>query len=535
MTQVYFNGKIYVERDRFVDAVLVEDGVISKIGTYEEVTEGLCPKCEKELIDLGGKTMIPGFNDSHQHLLNSGRAMSNVRLAGSTKLTDLIERGREFIASRELVPGDVIVGSGWNQDYFTDEARMPTRYDLDKISTEYPIIFSRACGHISVANSKALELAGITRDTEPLPGGVIYHDENGEPNGLTSENAQRQVRKIVPSTSVDTVVRNLKVGMKYAAAYGITSVQPNDIRTADYKIIMEGYDKLYETYPDAIRVYHQSNIPDPVLFREFLESGHQTGAGNDMQKFGPLKLFVDGSLGARTAWMKKPYADDPSTSGVPTMTDEQLDELVQIADSHDTQVAIHAIGDAAIQQVLDAYSKVIEGRNNKNRHAVIHVQVTDQAMLDTFYNKDILAQVQPIFIDYDMNVIYDRVGKELAETSYNFGTLFRMGVHTSYGTDSPVEDMQPFHNLYCAVTRKRLREDKVYLPGERVDIYDAIDQYTIGSAYCSFDEDRKGRIKPGYLADFAVLDRDIFTIPDDEIKDVQCVMTFVGGRKIFER
>ncbi len=535
MYSIFHNGKIYVERDRFVDAVLVNDGEIERIGTLEEVTEGLCPNCEREIIDLEGRTMIPGFNDSHQHLLNTGRYMSNVILSGTTKLSEVIERGRRFIEERDLEPGQVIVGSGWNQDYFTDEARMPTRYDLDQISTEYPIIFSRACGHISVANSKALKMAGITRDTEPNAGGVIYHDENGEPNGLISENAQAQVRAIVPSTSVDTVLRNLKTGMKYAAAYGITTVQTNDIRTRDYKIIMDGYNKLYETYPDAIRVYHQSNIPDPDQYREFIETGHGTRMGTEMQMYGPLKLFVDGSLGARTAWMKNPYADDPSTYGVPTMTDEQLDELVGIADSHDCQVAIHAIGDAAIQQVLDAYSKVIEGRNNRNRHAVIHVQITDRNMLETFYNKDILAQVQPIFIHYDMNVVYDRVGKELGDTSYNFGTLYRMGVHTSYGTDSPVEDMHPFHNLYCAVTRKRLDGAREYLPSERVDIYDAVDQYTIGSAYACFSENRRGRIRPGFLADFAVLDRDIFTIPEDEIKDVQCVMTFVNGRKIFQR
>jgi len=535
MNTIYYNGNIYVERDRFVQAMLVSDGLVQKIGTLEEVTEGLCPKCEREMIDLEGRTVVPGFNDSHNHILNTGTALTCVILHGSTAMAEIIEKGRDFLAANPLKAGDVLVGRGWNQDYFTDEQRIPTRYDLDKITTEFPVVYTRTCGHMLVCNSKALEVAGITRDTQPIPGGEIYRDENGEPNGQFSENAQAVISAIIPEDTAEVLSEKLNVAMAYAASLGITTLQTNDISRDAWRTIEEAFRLTYANNPNAVRTYNQCAFADTESYQEFLDAGHVTGSGDDMFRFGPLKMFVDGSLGARTALMRTPYADDPTTCGVPTMTVENFEAMVKLADDNNCQVAVHAIGDGAIEMVLNAYDKVIEGRNNKNRHAVIHCQITDNEMVQRFYDKDVLAQVQPIFIHYDMNVVAERCGEEMASTSYAFGDMYRMGIHTSFGTDSPVENLQPFENLYCAVTRKRLDGQRTYREDQAVDIYDAVDQYTIGSAYVEFAEDRKGRLMPGYLADFAVLDRNIFEVPADEIKDVQCVRTVIGGRTVFER
>ena len=532
MNSIYYNGNIYIERDRFVQAMLVSDGLVQRIGTLEEVSQGI-EECER--IDLEGRTVIPGFNDSHCHIMGTGMTLSSVILHSATSLKEIIDLGRDFISSHPLAENELLIGRGWNQDYFTDEHRLPTRYDLDKVSTENPVIYTRACGHLLVANSKALELAGITRDTQPNAGGEIYKDENGEPNGQFSENAQAQMLALVPPETVESVAKNVTLAMDYAASYGITSVQTCDIGNEQWKLVDEAYKHMYATNPGAIRSYHQCMFRDPAIYKEFLDSGCVTGTGDDMYRYGPLKMFSDGSLGARTAFMRKPYADDPSTCGIATMTVEQFDEMVNLADSHNCQVVVHAIGDGAIEMVLNAFGKVIEGKNNKNRHSIIHVQITDKELVERFLEHDVLALVQPIFIHYDMNVVADRVGEELASTSYAFGDLYRMGVHTSFGTDSPVEDLNPYNNIYCAVTRKRLDGKKEYLPEQRVDIYDAIDQYTIGSAYASFDENKKGRLLPGFFADFAVLDRDIFTIPDEEIKEVKCLRTVLGGKTIFER
>ena len=535
MNSIYYNGKIYVERDRFVQAMLVADGLVQKIGTLEEVTEGLCPKCEREMIDLEGRTVVPGFNDSHNHILNTGTALACVILHGSTAMAEIISKGRDFMAEHPLKAGDVLVGRGWNQDYFTDEERLPTRYDLDKITTEFPVVYTRACGHMLVCNSKALEVAGITRDTQPIPGGEIYHFEDGEPNGQFSENAQRVIQAIIPAETAESMSEKLNIAMAYAASLGITTLQTNDISRDAWRTINDAFALTYANNPNAVRTYNQCAFNTVGSYQEFLDAGHVTGSGNDMFRYGPLKMFVDGSLGARTALMRTPYADDPTTCGVPTMTVEDFEAMVKLADDNNCQVAVHAIGDGAIEMVLNAYDKVIEGNNNKNRHAVIHCQITDNELVNRFLEKDVLAQVQPIFIHYDMNVVAERCGEEMASTSYAFGDMYRMGIHTSYGTDSPVENLQPFENLYCAVTRKRLDGARTYREDQCVDIYDAIDQYTLGSAYVEFAEDRKGRLMPGFMADFAVLDRDIFTIPSDEIKDVQCVRTVLAGRTIFER
>ncbi len=532
MYTVYKNGKFYLEREKFAEALLVKDNLIERVGTLREVTRGI-PECET--VDLGGATVIPGFDDSHCHLRSVGRALSCVKLANVNSLEGIIQRGKDFLRENPLQPGRVLIGRGWNQDYFEDEHRLPTRYDLDRITTEYPVIYTRTCGHMCVANSKALEVAGITRDTPPAPGGAIYKDENGEPNGVFSENAQAQIQVIVPPVTVDSVADNIGVAMKYARSLGITSVQTCDLSKTGWRVVDRAYKKLYAENPLAIRTYQQSTFDDPAMYKEFLAAGNKTGAGDDMYKYGPLKMFVDGSLGRRTAYMRQPYADDPTTRGISTMTVEQFDEMVKLADDNSCQIAVHCIGDAAIEMVLNAYAKVIKGGNNKNRHAIIHRQITDKPLVERFKENDVLAQVQPIFIHYDMTVVADRVGKELASTSYAFGDMYRMGIHTSYGTDSPVEDLNPFQNLYCAVTRKRLDGSAEYGPEQRVDIYDAVDQYTAGSAYTSFEEDKKGRLAPGYFADFAVLDRDLFTVPDDEIKDVNTVMTVLGGKVIYKK
>ena len=225
MNTAYYNGNIYVERGRFVTAMYVKDGIIEKIGTDREILANLPADATKT--DLGGKTVVPGINDSHLHIQSVGQTLSRVMLNGTKSIGDMISAGREFLKNHTLDKGDVLLGHGWNQDYFTDEIRMPTRYDLDEISKEIPIIFTRACGHICVANSKALELAGITEKTEAVAGGVIYKDENGQPNGLISENSQYQVSKIVPRRTVEKISNDFIVGMKYARSQGITSLQSN--------------------------------------------------------------------------------------------------------------------------------------------------------------------------------------------------------------------------------------------------------------------------------------------------------------------
>ncbi|MBQ5782234.1 MAG: amidohydrolase [Oscillospiraceae bacterium] len=535
MAHLYFGGKIYVEREVFADSMLVYDGIIEAVGSHEEVTATAAQKgiTVTQTTDLDGKTVIPGINDSHQHTFGVGKLLMGVNLASADSIGKMVQTGISHLEKHPLTAGQVLVGRGWNQDNFTDEKRMPTRHDLDRITTEYPVIFTRACGHILCANSRALQLAGIGKDTVPVQGGEIYRDADGTPNGLISENAIEMINTIIPPITAEYVAQAVSLAMKSAAGHGITTLQTNDIDGAHWQTVQQGYHLLYETNRDAIRICHQSTFTDPTQYQQFVDDGYGTGGGDDMLMYGPLKLYSDGSLGARTAYMKQPYADDPSTQGIPTLTQQQLDSLVQTADQNGCQVIVHCIGNGAMEMVLDAFDKVTQN-GNPHRHGIVHCQITDRQLIQRFADRDILAFVQPIFIHYDMTVVESRVGSQLAQTSYVFGDMYRMGIHTSYGTDSPVEDMNPWENIYCAITRSRLDGRGEYLPDQKVDIFDAIDQYTVGSAYAQFSENKKGRLKSGFLADFAVLDRDIFTATPQQIMSTKSLLTVVGGRTVYE-
>ena len=534
MATILVNANIYQQRGQFAQAMLIEEGFIQAVGSNEEIRALAPAGCE--VIDAGGRTVIPGFNDSHQHLFNVGASLLMVPLHEVPSMAEMIERGRAFIAEHQIPAGEVVLGRGWNQDFFTDTDRMPTREDLDQISTEHPIIFTRACGHVAVCNSKALEAAGIDRNTPQPDGASIDRDENGDPNGIVRESgAMAMVNAIVPAKTVADMEKNIRTAMDYALSLGITSVQTNDIKDLNYREMWEAYEHV--THGERpVRVYHQCCFTAIAYFLSFLNDGFGTHVGDDANRIGPLKLFVDGSLGARTAKLSRPYADDASTTGITVMDQNYLDAICAIAAANNMSVATHAIGDEAAEMILSAYEKTMRTPSNPLRNGIIHCQITTPEILERFKKSKILAQVQPIFIHYDKNIVYDRVGKELAETSYAFRTLAEMGVHVSYGTDSPVEDMNPYNNLYCAVTRMSLTgKGDPYLPDQCVDIYDAIDNYTIESAYCSFDEKKKGRLLPGFMADLVILDRNIFEVPAMEIKDVRPVATMVGGEIVYKK
>ncbi len=531
---VIYNAKVYVEKEHFEEAVLCEDGIIKAVGSSEGILAA-APKGAK-LYDAKGRTVVPGFNDSHQHLQAVGDDLANIRLLGADSIAEVKRRVREYIEKNHVAPGTILRGQGWNQDYFTDEKRILNRHDLDDMAPENPLILERACGHILTANSAALKIAGITASTKPNDGGAIDIGEDGEPTGVLRENACSQVLSIMPKATPESIAERLKIAMAHAAECGVTSVQSMDMRPGKWRETWEAY-KLVQKEAPTLRVYQQVNFMEPNEFNEFLSEGFRTGVGDSFLKIGPLKMFVDGSLGARTALMRKPYNDDPSTKGIPTLTQEGLDEMVRIATEHGCTSIVHAIGDGAIDMVLTAYEKVIKNGENPLRHGIVHCQITDMEMLERFKKSDVLALVQPIFLHYDMTVVEDRVGKELASTSYAFETLRKLGVHESFGTDSPVEDLNAINNLYCAVTRKNLKGEPEggFYPNECMDIYDAVDAYTYESAYASFEENVKGRIKPGYYADMVVLGQDIFTIPSDDIINTTVDATIVDGRFVYER
>lgn len=528
------NGKVYVDKRTFKEALLIEDGIIKEVASNEDILKHEADK----IIDLEGKTVLPGFNDSHIHLLGLGSSMTSLNLTEAKSIDDIISLGKRFIKENKGLK--VLVGRGWNQDNFTrGEKRLLNRFDLDKISTEIPIVLDRVCCHVSASNTRAIEIAGIDEDTA-IEGGTIELGEDGKPNGLFTENALPLIHKAIPEKNRDDIEKDILKASNYAISLGITSVQSCDTINNDYKKIFEIIHNIYDGKKTKLRYRHQFNFQNINDFRDYLETEFKAGYYDE--KFlskGALKLFKDGSLGARTALMLKDYEDAPGTKGVAALSDEDLQEFVDLATEYGIQVSVHAIGDGAVESVIRAFEKTIKGgKNHKNRlrHGIVHCQITNENQLDRIAKLNIAVMLQPIFLDYDTRIIESRVGKELAYTSYAFRTLYKSGTPVSFGTDAPVEDINPFPNIYCAVTRQRIDGNPKggFTPEEKMNLYDAIDAYTIGSAYNEFKEDLKGRLKPGYVADLIVLNKDIFTVDEDEIKDIKVEKTMIDGEFVYE-
>lgn len=541
METLFYNAKVYIEREKFAEAVLVKDGIISKVGTSEELLKEADKDCKK--IDCQGKTIIPGLNDSHMHLLVLGESLQTVKLTNSKSIDEIIERCRKFIKENPELSKNGVFAIGWNQDLFEGDKRIPNRHDVDKISTEVPIILRRVCGHQMVSNTKAIEMLGIDGNSEQYEGGTFEIGEDGYPNGVFTENACRKLRKVIPEFSLEDREKMAVEAMKHAVSFGITSVQSNDLGAVvlgEKDKYFKMFRKIYEEGKGLLRYHHQITFQSPEELKEYAENGELVKGNypeDSWVTLGPLKLFKDGSLGARTAMLENDYADDPGNHGEERFDEKYIDDLCRAADEHGMQIATHVIGDAATNSVMKTYEKLIKDGKNPLRHALIHCQITNKEMLENIAEKNVLVMYQPIFLDYDMHIVESRCGKDLASTSYAFNTLDKLGGKISYGTDCPVEGCNPFPNIYCAVTRKDLKGNPAegFYTEECVDVYTAVDAYTEGSAYAQFMEDKKGRIKEGYYADMVILDKDIFTVDSLEIKDIKPLLTMVGGKIVYEK
>ncbi|QVK18079.1 amidohydrolase [Mycoplasmatota bacterium] len=529
---ILYNGNFITmdKRNKFAQAVKIKGNKFVKVSTNEEILSMKFPG--EECIDLEGKTVIPGLNDSHMHLYGFGLTLQMVNLMNVQSIDEIILKVKSYINDKNIAYNRWIQGRGWNQDYFTGDKRFPTRMDLDQISTKHPIILTRACGHMAVVNSKTLEVCGINHLTEEVEGGAFDIDL-----GLFRENALSLIFENMPKPRVDDIKETLLLAMKYANSKGLTSIQTDDLSHAgNYKQVLKAYEALRDEGKLTCRIYEQSLLNKEELI-EFLSLGYNTGVGNEFFKIGPLKVLSDGSLGARTAALTKPYADDPSTRGIMCYSQEELDDLIGTAHQAGMQIAVHCIGDRAMYMVFESYEKILEKDYRANhRHGIIHCQIMDEYLLNKYKELDICAYVQPIFLHYDLHIVEDRVGKELAKTSYAFKSMIDKGIHTSFGTDCPVEALDTMSNIHCAVTRSDLSGEPIggWNPKERLSVYEALYHYTQEGAYTSFEENTKGSITENKFADLVVLKDDILKTKRSNIKDIEVLMTFVGGKMVYK-
>lgn len=535
MKTIYINGKVYSGSLPLVEAFAVENGKFTFCGSSADALA--LSAAGDNIVDLGGAFVCAGFNDSHMHLLNYGAALNCAALNEHTEsLVGMLDYLREHIAGKKAPAGTWITGHGWNQDYFSDVDRLPSRYDLDSVSTEYPILITRACGHCLVVNSKALELIGISADTVSPEGGNIGI-ENGEPDGRLYDNAMQLAYSKVPLPAKAEVKECIRMACRALNSYGVTSSQTDDYcvyRELPWETVNEAYRELEAEGELTVRVYEQSNFVDTESLSAFIESGCVTGAGSDKFKIGPLKMLGDGALGARTAFLSVPYADDPNAVGIPVFSQELMDAMVDLAVKNGMQVAVHAIGDACLDCVLSAYEKAFAKYAPKDhRCGIVHCQITRPEQLEKIAELGLHVYAQSIFLDYDINMVESRVGLKLASTSYCWKTLMKNGVHVSNGTDCPVELPKAMAGIHCAVTRRTLKGAGPYLSDEAFTVEEALNSYTSEGAYSSFEGNVKGKIAPGMLADFVVLGADPFSVPADALKDIPVKATYLGGVRVF--
>ncbi len=535
---ILINGKIHtMDKERnIVEAIGINGDIIEKIGTNEEIMA--LKNNSTKIIDLEGKVVLPGFNDSHMHLLSYGYSLNRIDLGGAKSIEEINCIIKNIIEEKDMEKGEWVNGRGWNQDYFIGEKRFPTRHDLDKISLEHPILIGRACGHIVVVNSKALELLNITKDTPQVDGGHFDLDENGEPLGIFRENALGLVYSKLPNPTVDDIKHMMVRAIEDLNKNGVTSVGTDDFDAfpdVDYEKIILAYQELKEENKLKVRVYEQFLIQDKDRLQGFIDKGYGSSWGDKFFKLGSLKLLVDGSLGARTAALTEDYSDDYNNKGITKLLQDELDIIVDLANQYNIQVAIHGIGDRAMYMALESIEKVLDKNPRDNhRHGIVHCQITDEELLNKFAELKIIAYIQPIFLDYDWKIVRSRVGENRERTSYNWKTMLDKNITIACGSDSPVETFNVMKGIYEAVTRKDLDGNPQggWLPEQRLTVDEAVYGYTMGGAYASFEENIKGSLEEGKLADMVVLSKDIFNIEEDSIKDVEVVATIFGGELV---
>ena len=535
MRTIYYNGKVYTGELPLQEAFSVTNGLFDGVGRNEDILSaaGENDRC----IDLKGSFVCAGFNDSHMHLLGFGQSLHAANLAAHTgSLSELLRYLREYFTRHPVREGQWLTGRGWNQDYFSDARRMPDRKDLDRISTDVPIVITRACGHCCVVNSKALELAEISAAT-PSPDGGKIGMENGVPDGRLYDNAIDLLRTSMPLPEMEDLKEMIRLATRALNSYGVTSSQTDDycvFRAIPFEQVNRAYRELEEAGELTVRVYEQSNITTLADLKAFVEAENVTGAGSDFFRIGPLKMLGDGALGSRTACLSVPYPGEKDNRGFCLFSADHMNEMVSYANAHNMQIAIHAIGDACLDQVLDAVELALQNHPRRDhRHGVVHCQVSRADQLERIRNLDMHVYAQSIFLDYDNHIVPQLIPSELAQTSYNWKTLLKNGVSVSNGSDCPVELPNVMAGIQCAVTRCSLDGTGPYLPNEAFTVQEALDSFTIRSAEASFEEDRKGRIRQGYMADFVILNRNPFETEPEQIHSIQVLATYVNGTCVY--
>lgn len=527
-TLILVNGKIWTGNPKQVvaQAVAITGERITGVGTTEEIEH--LKTASTGRIDLEGRLAIPAFNDAHVHLLAGGINLAGPQLRFSKSQEDF--RNTLSIYAQKQPKGRWITGGNWDHENWSPPV-LPTRDLIDDVTAGRPVFIKRLDGHMALANSLALQLAGVDKNTKDVPGGVIVRDGQGNPTGILKDAAMQLVGRAIPSPRQDEMIAAIKAAQVYANAQGVTSVQ--DMSTSPD--LLRAYQTMCNTGELHLRVSTHAPLPE---WKRLANAGVQARFGNEQIQVGALKGYADGSLGSTTALLAAPYLDAPGNSGIPSA--ELSDPLkmwsnIRDADKAGLQIAIHAIGDKANDSILNMYNRLAAENGARDRRLRIeHAQHILPADVVRFGQQHVIASMQPRHLADDGRWAEKRIGPERAKTAYAFRSLLDSGAVLAFGSDWDVAPMSPIWGIAAAVTRRTLDEKHPdgWIPEQKITVAEAVRAYTYGAAYASFEEGVKGTIEPGKLADIAVLSQDIFTIDPAKIEDTKVIDTIFNGKII---
>jgi predicted amidohydrolase YtcJ len=515
------------------NAIAMTGEWIVQVGTNDEVRPYI-KEGETKVIDARSRLVVPGFNDAHVHVIQGGYSLLNLNFRNITDVKIIQRMVKERVA--QVKPGDLIRGRCWDHELFGDK-KWPRRQMLDEVAPDNPVVLSRVDGHSVWVNSLVLEKSNITAETPDPAGGTIVRDaRTGEPTGILKESAQGLI-KVKDTLSADGRLERdceaLDRALALARRKGVTSMQ--DMTWSDLRSLerIKGEGRL-----TARITFGKSLTDDTKRLQFYNELRTKCPATNNWTRFGILKGFMDGTLGSGTALMFEPFADDPSTSGLPQMSYETLKRRVLAADKLGFQIGIHAIGTKANHWILNAFDEAgrINGRRDR-RFRSEHAQILADGDIPRFGRSGVIASMQPTHCITDKRFAEKRIGRRRCRGAYAWKRLLDANARIAFGTDWPVEPLDPLEGLYAAVTRKDRAGEPGdgWFPDQKLSVEKAIELYTIGSAYAEFMEGRKGRIKKGYLADVVIFDRDLLGIPSDQIMAARVDYTIVGGKVVYKR
>ncbi len=509
------------------EAVAILNQRIVAVGTSAEMDAWRGP--QTRIIDAAGKLLLPGFNDAHVHFVSGGFQLDQVQLTDARTREEFTSR--IAAQARKLKKGEWILGGDWDEQNWSPP-QLPTHEWIDAVTPNNPVFVERHDGHESLANALAMKLAGVTAGTKSPAGGEIVHDAQGDPTGIFKDAAQSLIYKVVPEPGETARIKAAKRALDHAASLGVTSVQDMAVDYAD----IEAYSVLAERGELTSRIYV---APLETHWKDQAKIGIRHAFGSDFLRIGAVKGFADGSLGSTTAYFFEPYVDAPNTRGL--LSDEMqpisaMRERLTGADKAGLQLCIHAIGDQAISIVLDIFQDIQKANGERDRRwRIEHAQHVAPKDFQRFAKLHVIASMQPYHAIDDGQWAERRIGPIRAKTTYAFRTFLDSGVHLAFGTDWTVAPLNPMLGLYAAVTRATLdgKHPNGWVPEQKITIEEAIEAYTLGSAYAEFQEKDKGSITPGKLADLVLVSDNLLKIDPRAIRDAKVEMTMVGGKIIY--